>query len=229
MIGSIIGGLVGQGGANAAAGAVGSATKESIAAAQHQQAVNRSDASPWTAAGTSALSEIGKLLGWGELYNPGTDGSVYNYQGDPTGEKKKAAFNAFETSPGYAFRKQEGINALDRSAAARGSLRSGAQMKAVQGFGDNLASAEFGDYYNRLAGLAGMGGQAQQGVMSANTGLTGQIGNWNMTGAMSRGSSYQAGANALASGIGSGINNALFLGTYGFGGGQKTPGSGWTV
>jgi hypothetical protein len=209
MIGSIIGGLVGQGGANAAAGAVGSATKESIAAAQHQQAVNRSDASPWTAAGTSALSEIGKLLGWGELYNPGTDGSVYNYQGDPTGEKKKAAFNAFETSPGYQFRRQEGINALDRSAAARGSLRSGAQMRAVQGFGDGLASEEWGNYQNQLMSLAGMGGQAQQGVMGANTGLTNSIGNWNMAGAQSRGSSYMQGANALASGIGQGINNVM--------------------
>lgn len=209
MIGSIIGGLIGQGGANAAAGAVGGATRAATAAAQHQQAVNRSDASPWMSAGTTALSEIGKLLGWGELYNPGVDGSTYNYQGDPTGEKKKAAFNAFETSPGYQFRRQEGINALDRSAAARGTLRSGSQMKAVQGFGDDLASAEFGDYYNRLAGLAGLGGQMTSSVIGANTGLTGQIGNWNMAGAQSRGSSYMQGANALASGIGSGINNVM--------------------
>lgn len=215
MIGSLISGLIGQGGANAAAGAVGGATAGSIAAAQHQQAVNRSDASPWTAAGTSALSEIGKLLGWGELYNPGTNGSVYNYQGDPDGSKQKAAFNAFQVSPGYQFRKQEGINALDRSAAARGTLLSGGQVKAVQGFGDNLASEEWGNYTDTLKTLAGMGGQQQAAVMGQNTNLTNAMGNWSMNGAAARGSSYIQGANALASGIGNGINNALFLGAYG--------------
>ena len=87
MIGSLITGLVGQGGANAAAGAMGTATQQAINFAQNQADVNRSDASPWMSAGTSALSEIGKLLGWGELYNPGTNGSTYNYTGDPTGEK----------------------------------------------------------------------------------------------------------------------------------------------
>lgn len=223
MIGSILGGLIGQGGANAAAGAIGGATAASTAAAQHQQAVNRSDASPWTAAGTSALSEIGKLLGWGELYNPGTDGSVYNYQGDPTGSKRQAAMNAFQVSPGYQFRRQEGINALDRSAAAKGTLLSGAQAKAVQGYGDNLASAEYGDYYNRLANLASQGGQMQSSLMGANTGLTNSIGNWTMGGAAGQGSAYIQGANALASGIGSGINNALFGLTYGgFGGGGSS-------
>lgn len=231
MIGSIVGGLIGQGGANAAAGAVGGATQQAIAFAQNQANVNRSDASPWVSSGRSALSEIGKLLGWGDLYNPGTEGSTWEFTGDPTGEKKKAATNAFQTSPGYDFRRQEGINALDRSAAAKGSLRSGAQMKAVQGFGDNLASAEYGDYYNRLAGLAGMGGQQQASSAGLNTGLANSMGNWTMQGGMARGSSYMQGANALASGIGSGINNVL-AGTYLYGkyfnGGSKPSGSGST-
>lgn len=207
--GAVGGGLISQGGANAAAGAIGGATAAATAAAQHQQAVNRSDASPWTAAGTNALSEIGKLLGWGELYNPGVDGSVYNYQGDPDGSKQKAAMNAFTTSPGYQWRKSEGINALDRSAASRGMLSSGAQLKAVQGFGDNLASAEYENYLNRYFTLAGMGGQQQSALMSGNTNLTNAMGDWGLRGAAARGSSYIEGANALASGIGKGTENVL--------------------
>lgn len=210
MIGSLITGLVGQGGANAAAGAMGTATQQAINFAQNQADVNRSDASPWMSAGTSALSEIGKLLGWGELYNPGTNGSTYNYTGDPTGEKRKAAMNAFQVSPGYTFRKKEGIDALDRSAAARGSLRSGAQMKAVQDYGDGLASQEYDNQFNRYLTLAGMGGQQQSAVMGANTNLTNSMGNWALRGAEGRGSSYIQGANALASGIGQGFNNALY-------------------
>lgn len=215
MIGSVIAGLVGQGGANAAANAAGSATNQAIAFAQNQANVNRSDASPWVSSGRSALSEIGKLLGWGDLYNPGTEGSTWEFTGDPDGSKRAAAMNAFQTSPGYQFRKTEGINALDRSAAAKGTLRSGAQMKAVQGFGDNLASAEWGDQFGRYLTLAGMGGQQQATSAGLNTNLANSMGNWTMAGAQSRGSSYQNGANALASGIGQGFNNALFLGGYG--------------
>lgn len=215
MIGSVIAGLVGQGGANSAAGAVGGATQQAINFAQNQANVNRSDASPWVSSGRSALSEIGKILGWGDLANPGTEGSTWEFTGDPDGSKRTAALNAFQVSPGYQFRKTEGINALDRSAAARGSLRSGAQMKAVQGFGDNLASAEYGDQFGRYLTLAGMGGQQQANVANLNSSLTSNMGSWGIDGAKARGSSYIQGANAFASGIGSGINNALFLGGYG--------------
>lgn len=53
------------------------------------------------------------------------------------------------TDPSYQFRKQEGIDALDASAASRGSLLSGAQDKAVTEYGQNLASEEYSNAYNR--------------------------------------------------------------------------------
>lgn len=60
-------------------------------------------------------------------------------------------------TPGYQFQLGQGMQAIDRSAAARGSLMSGATIKAAQRYGTGLASQEFGNYANRLASLIGLG------------------------------------------------------------------------
>lgn len=70
-----------------------------------------------------------------------------------------------KNDPSYQFRLKQGQQALDRSSAARGMGYSGAQMKAAQDYGQNMASTEFGNYYNRLAGLA-QGGQQAAGSMA---------------------------------------------------------------
>jgi hypothetical protein len=51
--------------------------------------------------------------------------------------------------PGYAFRLSEGQKALERSAAARGGLLSGGTGKALQRFGQEFGSQEYGNAYNR--------------------------------------------------------------------------------
>jgi hypothetical protein len=58
----------------------------------------------------------------------------------------------FKTSPGYGFRLKQGVDAIDRSAAARGNLLSGATLKGVQRYGQDLASNEFQNAYNRYTG-----------------------------------------------------------------------------
>lgn len=55
----------------------------------------------------------------------------------------------FQADPGYAFRLQEGLKGLDRQAAARGGLISGAALKAAQGYGQDMASQEYMNAYNR--------------------------------------------------------------------------------
>jgi hypothetical protein len=55
----------------------------------------------------------------------------------------------FQADPGYSFRMSEGLKALDRQAAARGGLMSGAALKAAGRFGQESASQEFGNAYNR--------------------------------------------------------------------------------
>jgi hypothetical protein len=55
----------------------------------------------------------------------------------------------FQADPGYAFRMTEGLKALDRQAAARGGLISGGALKAAQNYGQDLASQEYQNAYNR--------------------------------------------------------------------------------
>lgn len=76
-----------------------------------------------------------------------------------------AAQQFLQMDPGYGFRLSEGLNALNRSAAARAGLQSGAALKAAQRYGQDVASQEFGNAYNRLAGLAQIG-PAAAGVMN---------------------------------------------------------------
>ena len=108
--------------------------------------------------------------------------------------------------PSYSFRFQEGLKALDRQAAARGGLISGGALKAAQRYGQEFASNEFGNAYNRLASRAGFGQTAtnNMGAAAGNFGMN--AGNL-MTGAgAARASGYVGGANALTSGLGQYMN-----------------------
>ena len=108
--------------------------------------------------------------------------------------------------PSYQFRLGEGMKALDRQAAARGGLISGGALKAAQRYGQDFASQEFGNAYNRLAGLAGVG-QTATGAQSNAAGQFGvNAGNMMTSGAAARASGYVGGANALNSGLGQYMN-----------------------
>ena len=61
----------------------------------------------------------------------------------PTGQQLLAE------DPGYQFRLDEGRKALERSAAAQGTLRSGATLKGLMDYGQNTASQEYQRAYNR--------------------------------------------------------------------------------
>lgn len=132
--------------------------------------------------------------------------------------------------PGYAFDQEEGVKALDRSAAARGGLNSGRQSKDLLRFGTGLADKTFGDQWSRLLGLTGMG-QAATGAQAGleATGVGAQTG--------ARTSAY-AGDMASAGTIGQGqvaaesakqnalqnlLGTAAYLGGSFLGGGAKLP------
>ena len=114
------------------------------------------------------------------------------------------AQNFLQMDPGYQFRFREGLRALDRQAAARAGLQSGAALKAAQGYGQDLASQEYGAAYNRLASMANVGPQAA-GVMSnlgqnyaTNVGnIYQQQGDTAANAALARGSAYSGGLNQL--------------------------------
>lgn len=73
--------------------------------------------------------------------------------------------------PGYNFRLQQGTRALQMGAAARGGILGGAQQKALSRYGQDYASQEYNNAWNRymagqrqqysmLSGLAGLGERA---------------------------------------------------------------------
>lgn len=125
----------------------------------------------------------------------------------------------FEKEPGYEFRLSEGLKALDRSAAARGGLQSGSALKAAGRFGQDYASNEYqnaynryqanqSNLYNRLAGLSGTGQTATNALTTAGTQAAGNMGNYAMTGGANVAGAQLAAGNANASSY-SGLAKAL--------------------
>jgi len=127
------------------------------------------------------------------------------------------SMDQFQQDPGYAFRMREGLKALDRSAAARGGLLGGNQLRGVTQFGQDLASQEYTNAFNRyqseraarlnpLQSLAGMG-QSNAATMAQQAGQFGQnmAENALMRGNM-RASGYAGIANAATSGISGYLN-----------------------
>lgn len=98
-------------------------------------------------------------------------------------QRQREAFDRFRDATGYQFQLDQGVKALDQSAAARGLLNSGKAVKSVQKYGSDLASQSAGQYLNYLANqqgvgssainaLAGMGNVLGQGITANNTNAT---------------------------------------------------------
>lgn len=154
---------------------------------------------PWRQAGISALNKLAPLA---EQYTP-------------------FGMQQFQADPGYAFRLSEGMKALDRSAAARGNLLSGATLRGAQRFGQDLASQEYMNAFNRyqaeraarlgpLQSLAGVGQTSAQALAGQAGALGANLGQTYMTGGMqagqARASGYLGQTNALTQGLGSYLN-----------------------
>jgi hypothetical protein len=134
----------------------------------------------------------------------------------------------FTTDPGYAFRMSEGLKGLDRTAAARGGLISGAALKAAQRFGQDLGSQEYMNAFNRyqtnranklnpLQSLAGVGQTTSQQLATQGQQYGQNVGELALQGANARASGYVGQANALNQSIGS-MANAIGqgVGMYNF-------------
>jgi hypothetical protein len=140
----------------------------------------------------------------------------------------------FEADPGYAFRMSEGMKGVERSAAARGGLLSGANLKNIQRFGQDLGSQEYMNAFNRyqtnranqlnpLQSLMGSGQTAANTLGSAAQQYGQSAGEMALQGANARASGYVGSANAWNQALG-GVTNALGQGAgmYGMFGGAPT-------
>lgn len=123
----------------------------------------------------------------------------------------------WQTTPGYEFRLEEGQKALERMAAARGMRLSGATMKEALRQGEGYAAQEFGNVYNRLAGLSGTGQTAVNTGAQLGAQTAGNIGNALMQGGQARASGYTGQANALTGTLNNlgGIAGAAYGGQFG--------------
>lgn len=110
--------------------------------------------------------------------------------------------DSIQDSAAYQWRMGQGLQGLDRSAAARGGLYGGGHQTDVLNYAQGLASQEYGNQWSRLAGLAGMGQNAAVGAGSMGQAAAGNIGNLlgNAGGAQAAGAinSANAWSNGLA-------------------------------
>lgn len=211
VAGAIIGGVASLGGAAIASSAAKKAAQTQTQAAQDAQAAQErmyerqvALQEPFRQAGLTAQNQIMQLLGIGGDANAPGYGSLAK----PFGTQQ------FQQDPGYAFRQSEGMKALERSAAARGGLLSGSAMKGIQRFGQDLASQEYQNAFNRyqveraarlnpLQSLMGSGQSAVNTLTSA-AGQAGQNEAANLYNAgQARASGYVGSANALSGALGS--------------------------
>lgn len=121
---------------------------------------------PYMGAGAGATNQLAQLFGQGGAYT------------------QQPTYEQLQMDPGYAFRLQQGQQAMLNAARAGGSAGSGGALKAATRYGQEAGSQEYQNAYNRfmanraqavqgLQNLAGTGAGAAQTA----TGLAGSMGN----------------------------------------------------
>ena len=212
----LIGGALSAGGALLGAGQISSATRDaaalasgsadrSIALQKQMYEQNQANLAPYLAAGRNALGRI-------------TTGMT------PGGEFSKSfSMDDFTADPGYGFRMSEGLKAMDRNAAARGGLISGAALKAGARYGQDMASQEYTNAFNRyqtnrgnqlqpLQSLAGIGQTATNNLASVGSNYASNVGNIDTNAANVRanaGLTSGAGYASAYGAVGNALNNAF--------------------
>lgn len=192
--------------AKSAAATTAAATDQATQLQREMFQQTREDQAPWRQAGVNALAEMQRTAGNVPAAFSFTNQQMYQ-------------------DPGYAFRLSEGQKALDRQAAARGGLISGGALKAAGRYGQDMASQEYqnafnraftgygtdvareNQLYNRQASLAGIGQTSTNLVNQAGQNYASNVGNALMNQGANAGNAAMAGANAWNSAL-TGIGTA---------------------
>lgn len=173
---------------------------------------------PFRETGLAAQNRLADLLG----VSGRTDQPGYGYGTQPF------TMAQYQADPGYGFRLKRGLDAMERTAAARGGLLSGNQLRGAMEFGQDLASQEYGNAFNRfqtersnilnpLQSLGGVGQTATNTLTNAagnlGAGMAGAYGNLGsalsanaINAGNARASGYMGTANALSGAVGQGLN-----------------------
>jgi hypothetical protein len=101
-----------------------------------------------------------------DLNSPFYDVGRFGAQGAANMLQPGAQFST--SDPSYNWRLQQGLGAVENSAAANGLLHSGGTMKALNNYAQGAASQEFQNQFNRLNTLGGYGQEAARNLTGAN-------------------------------------------------------------
>lgn len=194
--GAVVGYLGSQLAANSASDAMQDASQRASDTQLQMFNVQRHDQEPWRQAGAKALGQL---------------------QDGMEDINRDFTMKDFQRDPGYDFRLSEGMKALEHSAAARGSLSSGATMKAISKYGQNVAADEYQNAYNRFTGsqtnrfnrlssIAGLGQTANQANAQAGQNAANQIGANQLAVGNTQAAAAMNNSNNLNSMIGTGTN-----------------------
>jgi hypothetical protein len=230
VVGSLISADAAGDAADTAAQASGQASAASIAEQRRQYDQTRTDYYPYITSGQSAVNQLAAGLAPGGRFSTTTP---FDFRYDQN------------TDPSYGFRFSEGMKGLERGAAARGGLLSGATLKGITRYGQDMGSQEYNNafnryvtgfnantgernqLYNRYAGVAGTGQNAVGGVTAQGANTAGNIGNAYMTSAANTGNAALAAAGQRTSAFGGAANalgrmygNKGFSNPFGGGGGN---------
>lgn len=172
LVGSIYSSDQQKGAAKSAANAQESAAQQAIDQTNQNYDRTATNLNPYIDSGKNALGSINALN-----------------SGD---------YSSFHASPDYQFTLNQGLQGLDRSAAARGSLYSGGHSADTLGYAEGLADQNYNSYYSKLANLAGMGQSAASNLGSVGTGNAAAVGNYltNSENAAANGAINTANANS---------------------------------
>ena len=204
-VGNVVSGIAAANAAEAASEQQSQAAQNALQLQREMFEYQKGLLEPYRTAGTAALKRLEGALGLGGPAQPQ---------------------QALEMDPGYGFRLGEGMKALERMQAARGNMLSGGAMKAGQRYAQDYASGEYGNAYNRLANIAGLGqttgtqlGNAAS-QFSTNAGnVMGQEANALAAGRIGRASAYggaiQGGLNAYSNYLNQQQQNQLFRDIFG--------------
>lgn len=218
FVGDAIGAITGSNkqakAAQSAANTQAAASKEATKIQKDMYDQTRKDLMPYADAGRDSLAQLMGQMGPDGYFNQTYTGQdIYD-------------------DPSYQFRLQQGQDAIQSGAAARGGLLSGATLKALQGYGQDMASQEYQNaynrfnadqtnQYNRLSNLVGVGqnAAAQQGNAGAQTAQA--VANNTMAGANAQAAGQIAAGNRTANNFGALLGVGNMVSGF-FGGGSKS-------
>lgn len=184
---------------------------------QQARAQAQANLAPYMNIGAGAFGQLGGLYGIGGPSSgaPSAGGGGGNGGASPltAAANPNGNYAAFYNSPDYGFALQQGEQAVDRSAAARGTIQSGGLLKELTNFGQGLASQQFGNYFNRLLSLSQIGANAASGnatnMLNSSNSLASTLGNIGQA----RAAGTVGGANALTGALGNiGLYSMLGMG-----------------